>query len=126
MAFHAAIDQQRGIQQVRFVFASLRLKGKKPMKPDNLLKRYIRPALERAGVVGEDNRGVAQLPSLAGDEPAGDGSGREGGAGIVAARERQDDARHLQARSFAAKARCRRVRPKYFSTLAGGSGLVSC
>jgi integrase len=36
-----------------FVFASIRLKGKKPMGPDNLLKRYIRPALERAGIVGK-------------------------------------------------------------------------
>ena len=36
-----------------FVFASIRLKGKKLMGPDNLLKRYIRPALERAGIVGK-------------------------------------------------------------------------
>jgi integrase len=36
-----------------FVFASIRLKGKKPMAPDNLLKRYIRPALERAGIAGK-------------------------------------------------------------------------
>jgi site-specific recombinase XerD len=36
-----------------FVFASLRLKGKKPMGPDNLLKRYIRPAIERAGIEGK-------------------------------------------------------------------------
>ena len=36
-----------------FVFASIRLKGKKPMGPDNLLKRYIRPTLQRAGIVGK-------------------------------------------------------------------------
>jgi integrase len=36
-----------------FVFASLRLKGAKPLGPDNLLKRYIRPALQRAGIVGK-------------------------------------------------------------------------
>jgi integrase len=36
-----------------FVFASIRLKGNKPMGPDNLLKRYIRPALQRAGIVGK-------------------------------------------------------------------------
>ncbi|MGH9598879.1 MAG: tyrosine-type recombinase/integrase [Terracidiphilus sp.] len=36
-----------------FVFASLRLKGTKPMGPDNLLKRYIRPALQRAGIEGK-------------------------------------------------------------------------
>src|SRR6202012_132636 len=33
-----------------FLFASLRLKGKKPMGPDNLLKRYIRPAVKRASI----------------------------------------------------------------------------
>ena len=36
-----------------FAFASIRLKGKKPMGPDNLLKRYIRPAIQRAGIVGK-------------------------------------------------------------------------
>lgn len=32
---------------------AIRLKGKKPMGPDNLLKRYIRPALQRAAIVGK-------------------------------------------------------------------------
>jgi site-specific recombinase XerD len=36
-----------------FAFASIRLKGKKPMGPDNLLKRYIRPAVKRAGIEGK-------------------------------------------------------------------------
>jgi hypothetical protein len=36
-----------------FVFASIRLKGKKPMGHDNLLKQYIHPALKRAGIVGK-------------------------------------------------------------------------
>jgi integrase len=36
-----------------FVFASTRFNGKKPLAPDNLLKRYIRPALKRAGIVGK-------------------------------------------------------------------------
>ena len=36
-----------------FAFASVRLKGKKPMGPDNLLKRYIRPAVKRAGIEGK-------------------------------------------------------------------------
>ena len=36
-----------------FDFASIRLKVKKPMGPDNLLKRYIRPAIKRAGIVGK-------------------------------------------------------------------------
>jgi integrase len=34
-----------------FLFASARLNGKKPLSPDSLLKRSIRPALERAGIV---------------------------------------------------------------------------
>ena len=38
--------------EMDFVFASLRLKDKKLMGPGNLLKRYIRPALERAGSFG--------------------------------------------------------------------------
>jgi len=36
-----------------FLFASLRLKGTKPLGPDNLLKRYIRPAVKRAGIEGK-------------------------------------------------------------------------
>jgi integrase len=36
-----------------FLFASLRLKGTKPMGPDHLLKRYIRPAVKRAGIEGK-------------------------------------------------------------------------
>lgn len=36
-----------------FLFASLRLKGAKPLAPDNLLKRYIRPAIQRAGIEGK-------------------------------------------------------------------------
>lgn len=33
-----------------FLFASIRLKGKKPVTPDMVLKKTIRPALERAGI----------------------------------------------------------------------------
>jgi integrase len=36
-----------------FLFPSVRLNGKKPLSPDTLLKRSIRPALERAGIVGK-------------------------------------------------------------------------
>lgn len=36
-----------------FLFPSIRLNGKKPLSPDSLLKRSIRPALERAGIVGK-------------------------------------------------------------------------
>ena len=36
-----------------FLFPSIRLEGKKPLSPDSLLKRSIRPALERAGITGK-------------------------------------------------------------------------
>jgi site-specific recombinase XerD len=36
-----------------FLFASVRLNGTKPLSPDSLLKRSIRPALKRAGIVGK-------------------------------------------------------------------------
>lgn len=36
-----------------FLFPSVRLNGKKPLSPDSLLKRSIRPALQRAGIVGK-------------------------------------------------------------------------
>jgi integrase len=37
--------------EVDFLFPSIRLKGDKPLSPDSLLKRSIRPALVRAGIV---------------------------------------------------------------------------
>jgi integrase len=36
-----------------FLFPSIRLNGAKPLSPDSLLKRSIRPALKRAGIVGK-------------------------------------------------------------------------
>lgn len=36
-----------------FLFPSLRLKGTKPLSPDTLLKKIIRPALKRAGIEGK-------------------------------------------------------------------------
>ena len=36
-----------------FLFASDRLNGKKPLSPDMLLRKVIRPALERAGITGK-------------------------------------------------------------------------
>ena len=36
-----------------FLFASVRLHGKKPLSPDSISKKYIRPALQRAGIVGK-------------------------------------------------------------------------
>jgi site-specific recombinase XerD len=36
-----------------FLFPSVRLNGTKPLSPDSLLKRSIRPALKRAGIVGK-------------------------------------------------------------------------
>jgi integrase len=34
-----------------FIFASVRLGGKQPLSPDTLLKKVIRPALKRAGII---------------------------------------------------------------------------
>jgi integrase len=39
--------------EVDFLFPSVRLRGNKPLSPDSLLQRSIRPALERAGIVGK-------------------------------------------------------------------------
>ncbi len=36
-----------------FLFPSIRLHGKKPLSPDSILKKSIRPTLERAGIVGK-------------------------------------------------------------------------
>lgn len=36
-----------------FLFPSIRLSGTKPLSPDSLLKKSIRPALERAGIEGK-------------------------------------------------------------------------
>jgi integrase len=36
-----------------FLFPSIRLNGTKPLSPDSLLKKSIRPALERAGIEGK-------------------------------------------------------------------------
>lgn len=36
-----------------FLFPSIRLKGNKPLSPDSLLEKSIRPALIRAGIVGK-------------------------------------------------------------------------
>jgi integrase len=40
-------------EQGDFLFASVRLHGAKPLSPDSLLKRSVRPTLERAGIVGK-------------------------------------------------------------------------
>ena len=39
--------------QTDFLFPSIRLLGTKPLSPDSLLKRSIRPALDRAGIIGK-------------------------------------------------------------------------
>lgn len=36
-----------------FLFPSVRLKGTKPLSPDSILEKSIRPALARNGVVGK-------------------------------------------------------------------------
>jgi integrase len=65
------------------LFASLRLNGTKPLGPDNLLKRYIRPAVKRAGIEGK----TIGWHNFHHSQPAGDGGRREGGARTTAARK---------------------------------------
>jgi integrase len=50
-----------------FLFPSTRFKGARPLSPDSILEKSIRPALARIGVTGKTDR-LAQLPSFAGDE----------------------------------------------------------
>jgi len=87
-----------------FVFASIRLKGKKLMGPDNLLKRYIRPALERAGIVGKVI-GWYNFRHSVGDEPVSDGRRREGGAGTIAPCELRTTLDYLHPSGLAVEAR---------------------
>jgi integrase len=39
--------------EVDFLFPSVRLRGNKPLSPDSILEKSIRPALVRAGVMGK-------------------------------------------------------------------------
>jgi integrase len=39
--------------EVDFLFPSVRLRGNKPLSPDSILEKSIRPALARAGIVGK-------------------------------------------------------------------------
>jgi integrase len=41
------------LTDVDFLFPSARLKGSKPLSPDSILEKSIRPALARIGVVGK-------------------------------------------------------------------------
>jgi site-specific recombinase XerD len=40
-------------QDQDFLFASIRLNGRKPLSPDTMLKKIIRPATTRAGITGK-------------------------------------------------------------------------
>ena len=40
-------------QDEDFLFASIRLNGRKPLSPDTMLKKIIRPATTRAGITGK-------------------------------------------------------------------------
>jgi integrase len=42
-----------------FLFPSVRRKGERPMSPDNILAKSIRPALTKIGVVGKQRRSVS-------------------------------------------------------------------
>lgn len=49
----ASIGEQRRPMRQKWISCFLRLRGNKPLSPDSLLQRSIRPALERAGIVGK-------------------------------------------------------------------------
>src|SRR3984957_11191281 len=77
-----------------FIFPSIRRKGKQPLSPDTLLKKIIRPAVERAGIKGKQSGGIASatlLPGTCG------GRRPQNGAGAFAPRELTDHARYLYA-----------------------------
>jgi integrase len=87
-----------------FVFPSIRLNGKKPVTPDMVLKKTIRPALERAGIKDQGDR-MAQLPSLACDESSCGRRGLEDGPGTASSRELANHPRGVHASDLVQEAR---------------------
>jgi len=57
--------RSRYASEVDFLFPSIRLNGTKPLSPDSLLQKSIRPALARAGIVGKQIGWHSFLHSLA-------------------------------------------------------------
>ena len=76
-----------------WVFASPRMRGKRPLQPDMILQRGIRPAAVEAGI--NKRIWLAHVPAYVLD-PASAGRRRcKGNAGIVAARQQPDHPRYL-------------------------------
>jgi integrase len=53
-----------------FLFPSMRFKGTKPLSPDSILEKSVRPALARIWSCWKENW-LAQLPPFTGDESQG-------------------------------------------------------
>jgi len=78
-----------------WVFASPRMKGKQPYWPDNLMKRYIKPAAEAAGIT--KNIGWHTFRHSFGNIAEGKRRRCEDRSGALASRKQQDHARRLHA-----------------------------
>jgi hypothetical protein len=70
-----------------FLFPSLRMNGTQPLMPDMVLRKIIRPALERAGVTGKTVGRLALVPAQLGDQSPQPGSRCQGCTGATQARE---------------------------------------
>lgn len=55
-------------EETDFLFPSIRLKGNRPLSPDSLLKKSIRPALARAGIA-RGNEKAWSMPTMVGVSP---------------------------------------------------------
>ena len=72
-----------------FLFPSVRLNGQKPVSPDTVLKKIIRPALKAAGITGKVIGWHSFRHSLA-TNLRESRCGREGRAGAIATRQQQN------------------------------------
>jgi hypothetical protein len=88
-----------------FLFPSIRLNGTKPLSPDSLLRKRIRPALKRVGIEGKII-GWHNFRHTLGYASSVDRRGYQSGTGFTASCQQPTHARHLYSRRFAAEARC--------------------
>jgi integrase len=86
-----------------FLFPSIRLNGTKPLSPDSLLKKSIRPALIRR--YRRKSHRLAQLSPYPRNAASSNRNGYQSGAGFAAACEQSYHARYLHPLRLAAKAR---------------------
>ena len=86
-----------------FIFPSIRRNGKQPLSPDTLLKKIIRPAVERAGIKGKAIGWHSFRHSLATNLRAA-GVDLKNGAGAFAPCELTDHSRYLHASDLSEQA----------------------